>query len=159
MTLEQVSVADLLLQTGMVRMSRAARVTLAVLSGLAALLLRLCRLLEAPRCAAWLWKVLISLSSSLFFVGFLFFVRPIDFVSSESFLSPVREIWRLVSHTPSRARHLIASLRARKKFAIWSTGRLNTYRSYLMNRDEVILVSKWVKRWVCLIYCMSHWLE
>ena len=39
----------LLLQTGMLRMSRAVREMLAVLSGLMALLLRLCRLLAAPR--------------------------------------------------------------------------------------------------------------
>lgn len=52
----------LLLQTGMLRMSRAVREMLAVLSGLMALLLTLCRLLAAPRGAGWLWlwKVLIS---------------------------------------------------------------------------------------------------
>ena len=65
----------------MLRMSRAVREMLAVLSGLMALLLRLCRLLAAPRGAGWLWlwEVFISaLCWPLSFwwgvsVGFLFF--------------------------------------------------------------------------------------
>ena len=96
----------LLLQTGMLRMSRAVREMLAVLSGLMALLLRLCRLLAAPRGAGWLWLWEVFISALCwplsFWWGVFFFLSvffppcPLDFLLSWDFVPHVTEICCLV---------------------------------------------------------------
>lgn len=127
---------NLLLQAGMVRMSRTARVMLAVLRGLMALLLMMCRVQRAPRCSGWLWllKVFIFLTEWPFFSVVCVFFSPTS-RSSDTFCLASDKYE--ASHTPHPPqRNVAASLGREPLVRVKLLGLINKLADVLEQNGE-----------------------